>query len=34
VETNAPDGGGGLALFYYLGSPRDLSNQFPFIRYQ
>jgi hypothetical protein len=34
VETNAPSGGGGPALFYYLGSPRDLSNQYPFVRGQ
>jgi hypothetical protein len=33
METNAPQGGGGPALFYYLGSPRDLSNQFPFVRF-
>jgi hypothetical protein len=32
LETNSPDGGGGPALFYYLGSPRDLSNQYPFVR--
>jgi hypothetical protein len=34
VETNAPSGGGGPALFYYLGSPRNLSNQYPFVRGQ
>jgi hypothetical protein len=34
VETNAPSGGGGLALFYYLGSRHDLSNQYPFVRGQ
>jgi hypothetical protein len=32
LETNSPDGGGGPALFYYLGSPRDLSDQYPFVR--
>jgi hypothetical protein len=34
LETNAPNGGGGPALFYYTGSPRDLSNQYPFVRGQ
>jgi hypothetical protein len=33
METNAPNGGGGPALFYYLGNPHDLSNQYPFVRY-
>jgi hypothetical protein len=32
LETNAPSGGGGPALFYYLGRPHDLSNQYPFVR--
>jgi hypothetical protein len=32
VETNAPSGGGGPALFYYLGGARDLSSQYPFVR--
>jgi len=32
METNAPQGGGGPALFYYLGRPGDLGNQFPFVR--
>jgi hypothetical protein len=32
VETNAPSGGGGPALFYYLDSRHDLSNQYPFVR--
>jgi hypothetical protein len=32
AETNAPSGGGGPALFYYLGGGHDLGNQFPFIR--
>lgn len=32
METNAPSGGGGPALFYYLGNSRDLSNQYPFNR--
>jgi hypothetical protein len=32
VETKAPNGQGGPALFYYLGNPRDLSNQYYFIR--
>jgi hypothetical protein len=31
LETNSPQGGGGPALFYYLGSPHDLSNQYPFV---
>jgi hypothetical protein len=34
AETNAPNGGGGPALFYYLGNPHDLSNQYPFVRGQ
>ena len=34
VGTNAPSGGGGPALFYYLGSRHDLSNQYPFVRGQ
>lgn len=34
LETNAPSGGGGPALFYYLGSTHDLSNQYPFVRQQ
>jgi hypothetical protein len=33
-ETNAPAGGGGRALFYYLSNPHDLSNQYPFVRGQ
>jgi hypothetical protein len=32
LETNSPQGGGGPALFYYLGSTHDLSNQYPFVR--
>jgi hypothetical protein len=32
METNAPSGGGGPALFYYLGNSHDLSNQYPFNR--
>ena len=32
AETNAPNGGGGPALFYYLGNTRDLNNQFMFVR--
>jgi hypothetical protein len=32
LETNSPYGGGGPALFYYLGSTYDLSNQYPFVR--
>lgn len=32
LETSAPDGGGGPALFYYLGGTRDLSSQYPFVR--
>ncbi len=32
LETNSPYGGGGPALFYYLGSTHDLSNQYPFVR--
>jgi hypothetical protein len=32
LETNSPSGGGGPALFYYLGSTHDLSNQYPFVR--
>jgi hypothetical protein len=34
LETNAPNGGGGPALFYYTSSPRDLRNQYPFVRGQ
>jgi hypothetical protein len=34
MEGNAPAGGGGPALFYYLGNPHDLSNQYPFVRGQ
>ena len=34
LETDAPSGGGGPALFYYLGSARDLSSQYPFVRRQ
>jgi hypothetical protein len=31
VETNSPNMGGGPALFYYVGSPRDLSIQYSFV---
>jgi hypothetical protein len=34
MESNAPADGGGPALFYYLGNPRDVSNQYPFVRGQ
>jgi hypothetical protein len=32
LETNSPVGGGGPALFYYLGRTQDLNNQYPFFR--
>jgi len=32
LETNSPYGGGGPALFYFLGSTHDLSSQYPFVR--
>jgi hypothetical protein len=32
LETNSPQGGGGPALFYYLGGTGDLDNQFPYVR--
>jgi hypothetical protein len=31
AETNSPNGGGGPALFYCVGSPRDLSVQYGFV---
>jgi hypothetical protein len=34
LETNAPSGGGGPALFYYLGKSRDLTSQYYFVRVQ
>lgn len=34
AETSSPSGGGGPALFYYLGDPDDWSNQYPFVRAQ
>jgi hypothetical protein len=34
LETNAPAGGGGPALFYYLGTSHDLNSQYPFVRGQ
>jgi hypothetical protein len=30
AEASSPSGGGGPALFYYLGDPDDWSNQYPF----
>jgi hypothetical protein len=32
LETNAPDGGSGPALFYYLSSRHDLTSQYSFNR--
>lgn len=32
AETSSPSGGGGPALFYYLGDPDDWNNQYPFVR--
>lgn len=32
AETSSPAGGGGPALFYYLGDPDDWSNQYPFVQ--
>ena len=34
AETSSPSGGGGPALFYYLGDPDDWNNQYPFVREQ
>jgi hypothetical protein len=34
AETSSPSGGGGPALFYYLGDPDDWSSQYPFVRGQ
>jgi hypothetical protein len=34
AETSSPSGGGGSALFYYLGDPDDWSDQYPFVREQ
>lgn len=34
AEASSPSGGGGPALFYYLGDPDDWSDQYPFVRGQ